>query len=100
MRVYIHFFFQLSFCLGSGLPVFEKKLGETEEIVSMRSVRIDRHRSLELPDGGGHIIGIAVGASKKDVQRSAVSGDLLHLFEDCDGSNFILRLPGLKQAHC
>src|SRR5437899_8589698 len=66
----------------------------------MRSVRVDGNRSLELPDRGGHVVGVAVGASKKDMQGATISCDLLHLLEHCCGSNVIIQLLGLKQTHC
>ncbi len=99
MWVYLHFLPQLSFCLGSWLPVFEIKLGETQKVVSVRSARVDCHGTLELPDGGRHVVRVAVSASEKNMQRATISRDLLHLLEHCHRSNLVLRLSRLQQAH-
>ena len=91
-------FAKLGLGLGCGLPFVERELGEAEEVMRVGRSRVEGDGALEFANGGGHVVGIAVGSSEQDMEGAAVAGHLGHSVEDGLGANLVLGLAGLQQA--
>src|SRR6476469_10185523 len=98
MRVVAHFSLHLGFGLRDRLPFILGELRESQEIMSVRCCGIDLDRTSKLVDGRRHILGIAIRSTEEYVQRTAVTGDVLHLTEDLNRALFVLRLLRRQQT--
>ncbi len=98
MREVLGFLAELGFGFGRGFPVVRVEAGEAEEVVGVGSVGVDGDGALKFPDGRGHVVSVAVGATDEHVEGAAVAGDGSHLVEGGLGAGDVFGLFGLEEA--
>src|SRR5437868_3877838 len=84
--------------LRGGLPLVYRQVRKSQEIVRVRSGRVEGNSALEFADRSWHVVRISVCPAEKNVQRTVIAGGRYHALKCFSGFWFFGGVVGREIA--